>query len=147
LELEQLSDRVIGCAIDVHRGLGPGLLESVYAQCLAFELARAGISFEAEKPIPVAYKDVRLDCGFRVDLMVENSLIVEAKAVEKLLPIHRAQLLYLHENGADASGFVDQLQLPHSQGRLGPARSVNLLSPCSPCSPWFNLDLADGRTV
>jgi GxxExxY protein len=93
LELEQLSDRVIGCAIDVHRGLGPGLLESVYAQCLAFELARAGISFEAEKPIPVAYKDVRLDCGFRVDLMVENSLIVEAKAVEKLLPIHRAQLL------------------------------------------------------
>ncbi|HEY8009896.1 MAG TPA: GxxExxY protein [Rudaea sp.] len=93
MELEQLSDRVIGCAIDVHRGLGPGLLESVYAQCLAFELARAGISFEAEKPIPVAYKDVRLDCGFRVDLMVENSLIVEAKAVEKLLPIHRAQLL------------------------------------------------------
>ncbi|RMD86029.1 MAG: GxxExxY protein [Calditrichaeota bacterium] len=93
MEFDELSNKVIGCAIAVHRALGPGLLESTYEQCLARELALANISFEAQVPLPVEYKGVRLDCGYRVDLFVERKLIVELKAVEKLLPIHEAQIL------------------------------------------------------
>ena len=93
MEFDELSNRVIGCAIEVHRTLGPGLLESAYEQCLARELALAGISFEVQVPLPVEYKGVRLDCGYRVDLLVEKKLIVELKVVEKFLPIHIAQIL------------------------------------------------------
>lgn len=73
--------------------MGPGLLESAYAQCLAHELSEAGIPFELERPVPVSYKGKRLDCGFRADIMVDDSLIVELKSVQELLPIHEAQLL------------------------------------------------------
>ena len=93
MEFEKLSNRVIGCAIDVHRVLGPGLLESAYEQCLARELSLAHISFEVQAPLPVEYKGVRLDCGYRIDLFVDKQLIIELKAVEKLLPIHQAQIL------------------------------------------------------
>lgn len=93
MEFEMLSNRVIGAAIEVHRCLGPGLLESAYRQCLAHELALAGIAFASEYPVPVTYKDVKLDCGYRIDLLVESRLVVELKAVEKLLPLHEAQLL------------------------------------------------------
>jgi GxxExxY protein len=93
MELEALTDRVIGCAIEVHRCLGPGLLESAYSQCLAHELVRAGVAFEREKPVGLAYKGVEVDCGFRLDMLVEGCLIIEMKAVDKLQPIHRAQLL------------------------------------------------------
>jgi GxxExxY protein len=93
MEFDELSNRVIGCAIEVHRWLGPGLLESAYSRCLAQELTAAGIAFETEKPIGVAYKGMQIDCGFRLDIWVENMLIVEIKAIEKLQPIHRAQLL------------------------------------------------------
>src|SRR5688572_22514925 len=89
----ELSGRVLGCAMEVHRHLGPGLLESVYRQCLGREITRSGLSAEAEVPIPVAYKGETLDCGFRADLVVEGKLLVELKAVERLLPIHEAQLL------------------------------------------------------
>jgi GxxExxY protein len=93
MELADLSDRVIRCAIEVHRCLGPGLLESAYSQCLAYELAAAGITFEREKAVGVTYKEVQIDCGFRLDMLVENCMIVELKATDRLLPIHRAQLL------------------------------------------------------
>jgi GxxExxY protein len=93
MEFDELSNRVIGCAIEVHRWLGPGLLESAYSRCLAQELTAAGIAFETEKPIGVAYKGMQIDCGFRLDIWVENILIVEIKAIEKLQPIHRAHLL------------------------------------------------------
>ena len=93
MEFEKLSNRVIGCAIDVHRVLGPGLLESAYEQCLARELSLSHISFEVQAPLPVEYKGVRLDCGYRIDLFVDKQLIIELKAVEKLLPIHQAQIL------------------------------------------------------
>ncbi len=93
MEFDELSNRVIGCAIAVHRTLGPGLLESTYEQCLARELALANISFEVQVPLPVEYKGVRLDCGYRVDIFVEKQLIIELKAVEKILPIHEAQIL------------------------------------------------------
>jgi GxxExxY protein len=93
MEFDELSRRMIGCAIEVHRNLGPGLLESTYRQCLACELSHAGVPFQMEVPLPVRYKDVLLDCGYRIDLLVRSDLIVEIKSVETLLPIHQAQIL------------------------------------------------------
>jgi GxxExxY protein len=93
MEFDELSRSVIGCAIEVHRTLGPGLLESTYRQCLAYELSHAQIPFQMEMPLPVRYKDVLLDCGYRIDLLVGGELIVEVKSVETLLPIYRAQIL------------------------------------------------------
>ncbi len=90
---DELSNRVIGYAIEVHRVLGPGLLESAYEQCLAFELAKADIPFQTQQPLPVVYKTFRLDCGYRMDMVVDNRLLLELKSVETLLPIHEAQLL------------------------------------------------------
>ena len=84
---------MIGCAIEVHRELGPGLLESTYEQCLAHELRRNGIPFQLQYPPPVKYKDIRLDCGYRIDILVENKLILELKSVEEIKGIHEAQLL------------------------------------------------------
>ena len=93
MEFEKLSKDVIGCAIEVHRGLGPGLLESTYEQCLAHELRLNDIHFKNQHPLPVEYKGVRLDCGYRVDLLVENTLIIELKSVEEIRGIYEAQLL------------------------------------------------------
>jgi GxxExxY protein len=88
-----ISEKIIGCAIEVHRVLGPGLLESAYVECLAFELLKCGLAVEREKPIPLVYKDVKLDCGYRMDLMVEDLVIIEVKAVQALSELHTAQLL------------------------------------------------------
>ena len=93
MEFDDLSRRVIACAIEVHRELGPGLLESTYEQCLAHELALNGISFQFQTPQPVQYKGILLDCGYRLDLFVEKELIVELKCVEEVKGIHEAQLL------------------------------------------------------
>jgi len=93
VEFDDLSNCVIGCAIEVHRTLGPGLLESTYEQCLAHELTRNGVAFRLQHPQPVRYKDIRLDCGYRIDVFVENKLIVEIKSVEKIKGIHEAHLL------------------------------------------------------
>jgi GxxExxY protein len=93
MEFDELSRSVIGCAIEVHRTLGPGLLESTYRQCLAYELSEAQIPFQMEAPLPVRYKNILLDCGYRIDLLVSADLIVEIKSVETLLPIHQAQTL------------------------------------------------------
>ena len=93
MEFDELSRRVIGCAIEVHRELGPGLLESTYRQCLACELSHSAIPFQMELPLPVRYKNVLLDCGYRIDLLVNGDLIVEIKGVETLLAIHQAQIL------------------------------------------------------
>ena len=93
MEFDELSKNVIGCAIEVHRNLGPGLLESTYRQCLACELSHANIPFQMEVPLPVRYKEMLLDCGYRIDLVVSGDLIVEIKCVEALQPIHQAQIL------------------------------------------------------
>ena len=93
MEFDELSRNVIGCAIEVHRNLGPGLLESTYRQCLACELSHARIPFQMELPLPVRYKDLLLDCGYRIDLLVRRALVIEIKSVETLLPIHQAQIL------------------------------------------------------
>ena len=105
-EFSALSNRIIGCAIEVHRILGPGLLESTYQQCLAYELSRNGISFKIEQPLPVDYKDIRLDCGYRIDLLVEKEIIIELKSVEKLLSIHEAQLLTYLKLAKVKQGFL-----------------------------------------
>jgi GxxExxY protein len=95
-----MTKEIIGAAIDVHRALGPGLLESVYETCLCHELELRGIKFERQKPLPVVYKGVDLDCGYRVDLLVSGAVVVEIKSVEKLQPIHDAQVLtYLKLGG------------------------------------------------
>src|SRR5438034_9516290 len=93
MEFDELSQNVIGCAIEGHRNLGPCLLESTYRQCLACEFSHARIPFQMELPLPVRYKDLLLDCGYRIDLLVRSELIVEIKSVEMLLPIHQAQIL------------------------------------------------------
>jgi len=89
----QISSIVLDCAIKVHTELGPGLLESVYEACLKYELQQAGLFVESQKQLPVIYRDVKLDCGFRLDLFVENKFIVEIKAVEALNDIHLAQII------------------------------------------------------
>jgi GxxExxY protein len=93
MKFDRLSNQVIGCAIEVHRALGPGLLESTYEQCLAHELKTADIPFKLQHSLPVVYKDIRLDCGYRIDILVDDELILELKSVDTLLPIHQAQLL------------------------------------------------------
>ncbi len=90
---EDLTEKIIGAAIEVHRALGPGLLESVYEECLCGELDLRGIAFQRQVPFPVEYKGVKLDCGYRLDVIVDDSVILELKCVEHILPVHEAQLL------------------------------------------------------
>lgn len=100
LESEKLTEAIIGAAIDVHRELGPGLLESAYEECLCFELSGLQIPFTRQVALPVAYKGMRLDCGYRLDIVIDNQVIIEIKSVEAILPIHKAQLLtYLKLSG------------------------------------------------
>ncbi len=91
---------MIGLAIEVHKNLGPGLLESAYRDCLAYEFKQNGIVFEKEKPLPIHYKGIDLDCGYRIDLTIEKRLVLELKTVDTILPVHKAQLLtYLKLSG------------------------------------------------
>ncbi|HOU13618.1 MAG TPA: GxxExxY protein [Anaerolineae bacterium] len=103
-----LTENIIGAAIEVHRTLGPGLLESAYQACLAREFAPRGLAFEQEKPIPVTYKDVKLDCGYRVDFIVNAKVVVELKAVEQMRPVYEAQLLtYLRLTGCKVGLLIN----------------------------------------
>jgi len=98
--LDHLTEFIIGAAIEVHRHTGPGLMESVYEECLCYELSQRGISFQRQVELPVAYKGIKLDCGYKMDLVVEDAIILELKTVEQLLPVHSAQLLtYLKLSG------------------------------------------------
>ena len=91
--INEITEEIIGAAIAVHRELGPGLLESAYEACLAWELTERGLKVERQKALPVTYRGVKVDCGYRIDLLVEEMVVVELKAVERLEPIHEAQLL------------------------------------------------------
>ena len=93
VERDPISNKVVGFAIEVHKHLGPGLLESAYEECLAFELRQQGIDFKRQVALPILYKGMQLDCAYRMDLVVERYLVIEIEAVEQLLPIHQAQLL------------------------------------------------------
>ncbi len=93
MKFDELSNKVLGCAIEVHRELGPGLLESTYEQCLAYELTEAKIPFKLQVELPVEYKRIKLACGYRIDLLADDQLIVELKSVDQLLKVHEAQVL------------------------------------------------------
>jgi GxxExxY protein len=123
MEINQLTEKVIGACIEIHKTLGPGLLESAYEECLCHELRLAGLRFERQRSLPVAYKGVQLDCGYRLDVVVEDKLIVELKSVEALAPIHDAQLLtYLKLSGITV-GLLINFNVPVL--RRGIKRIVN----------------------
>jgi GxxExxY protein len=110
--LDAITERVIGGAIAVHRALGPGLLESAYEECLCYELSQAGLNFERQVALPVSYKGVNLDCGYRMDIVVEDKVVVEIKAVERLIPIHEAQLLSYLKLGNKPIGLLMNFHTP-----------------------------------
>ena len=118
-----LSKVIIGCAMNVHTKLGPGLLESAYEACLAYELSKAGLRFERQKPMPLLYEDVKLDVGYRLDLIVENLVVVDPKSVEALAPVFTAQMItYLKLSGCKL-GLIMNFNVEHL--RDGIKRIVN----------------------
>ncbi len=129
--LNELTEIVIGCAIEVHRALGPGLLESTYEMCLCHELSLRNIPFERQQPIPVIYKGVKLDCGYRADLIVDGRLLVEIKSIEQVSGIHDAQLLsYLKLSSMKVGLLINFNVRTLTQGVhrkvLGPLEEVSL---------------------
>ena len=106
--LNKITETIIGAAIHVHRVLGPGLLESAYAACLAYELGKKGLAVDQQKPVPLVYEEVKLECGYRMDLLVERSVVVEVKSIEALAPIHEAQTLsYLRLSGCKLALLIN----------------------------------------
>jgi len=93
VEINQITEKVIACAIEVHKRLGPGLLESAYEECLSYELMSAGLAIERQVPVPVVYKEIKLECGYRIDILVERTVLIELKAIEAFAPVHEAQIL------------------------------------------------------
>lgn len=93
MEINQITEKIIGCAIEVHKHLGPGLLESAYEECLVYELRKAGLLAERQVPVPVVYKEIKLDYGYRIDVLVENKVVIELKTVDVFAPVHEAQIL------------------------------------------------------
>jgi len=106
MKINDLTHEIIGAAIEVHKSIGPGLLESAYEECLCKELSLRQIAFERQKPLPVEYKGLKLECGYRLDLLVAKTVVVEVKAVENLLPIHEAQLLTYLKLGGWKAGLL-----------------------------------------
>jgi GxxExxY protein len=150
--LNDLSGKVIGLCIKIHRELGPGLLEGAYEECLAYELSEAGLRFERQRPLPVRYKEVHPDCGYRLDLVVEDVLIIELKAVTELHPIHQAQLLTYLKLDRKSLGLLVNFNVPilkqgvkrvacgelfknETGGRGSAFRLLSLL--CASVSLWF----------
>jgi GxxExxY protein len=111
-DYDELSGKVIGCAIEVHRHLGPGLLESAYERCLSFELLTNNIHHTGQKELPIKYKGIDLDCGYRIDLLIENKLIIELKSVETILPIHEAQILTYMKLADIHTGLLINFNVP-----------------------------------
>lgn len=125
METEAVGRLVLSCAMKVHSALGCGLLESAYETCLAYELAREGVEVAKQVALPIIYQDVRLDAGYRLDLLIGNCVIVEVKAVEKLVPVHTAQLLSYLKLSGHKLGFLLNFNVLHM--RDGIKRIVNQL--------------------
>jgi GxxExxY protein len=141
-ERDEVSGRVIGAAIEVHRHLGSGLLESAYEECLCFELHERGITYDRQVPLPIIFKGHRLDAGYRMDIIVEQQLIVEVKSVDQLTPIHEAQVLtYLRLSGLQTGLLLNfnTVLLKHGLRRYKLSSSacsaVDLPSPTAPTEP------------
>ncbi|MEO8726939.1 MAG: GxxExxY protein [Acidobacteriaceae bacterium] len=109
---ETVTEQVIGAAIEVHRALGPGLLESAYEECLCHELSLRKIGFERQVALPVEYKGVKLDCGYRIDLLIERKVVLELKCVETVLPVHQAQLLTYMRLSHSRVGLILNFHVP-----------------------------------
>ena len=131
-KIDRITKAIIGCAIDIHRALGPGLLESAYEACLVFDLAAKGFKVEQQKPLPVIYKGVKLDCGYRMDLVVDGEVVIELKSVDGLMPIHKAQLLSYLKLSKCMAGLLINFNVKILKD--GIQRIVNKL-PESPRSP------------
>jgi GxxExxY protein len=112
LRYEELTEQIIGAAIEVHKAIGPGLLESIYEECLCHELLLRGLKFKRQIEVPVAYKGVNLNCGHRLDLLVEATVVLELKTVERLLPVHEAQLLTYLRMLQKPVGFIFNFNVP-----------------------------------
>lgn len=93
MELNEITQKIISCAIQIHKSLGPGLLESAYEECLSYELIKNGLDIKRQLPTPVVYKEIKLECGYRIDILVENSVVIELKVVDEFNPVHEAQIL------------------------------------------------------
>jgi len=93
MDRNEITRKIIGCAIEVHKNLGPGLLESAYEECLSYELIKNGLTIQRQQPTPVVYKEIKLECGYRIDIIVENSVVLELKVVDCINPVHEAQIL------------------------------------------------------
>ena len=118
MEFDPLSNRVIGCAIEVHKNLGLGLLESTYEQCLAHELRVADIPFKLQFSLPMEYKGTKLDCGYRVDLLIDNRIIVELKSIDRILPIHEAQLITYMKLADVSIGLLMNFNVKYMKDRI-----------------------------
>lgn len=141
---DPLTSRIIGAAIEVHRVLGPGLLESTYEECLCLELVLSDLPFERQIPLPIVYKSIRILRAYKPDLLVDKAVIIELKAVERILPVHEAQLLtYLRLSGLERGLIINFNSVPLKSGirRLNKSNP----SPVSPVSPHSPLSLANGR--
>ena len=125
MDINQLSSKIIGAAIEVHKALGPGLLESAYEKCLCHELKLRGLSFDNQKPLPLVFKGEEIDCGYRLDIVVDNTIILELKACEKIEPIHKAQLLTYLKLPGITLGLILNFNVPIM--RRGIVRIVNNL--------------------
>ena len=112
MKINEITESIIGAAIEVHRAVGPGLLESAYTQCLCYELTLRRLPFNLELPLPIVYKGLKLDCGYRLDLVVANAVVVKVKAVESLIPVHTAQLLTYLRLGAWKAGLLINFNVP-----------------------------------
>lgn len=110
--MKELTEKIIGSAIEIHKTIGPGLLESAYDECLAHELKLRGLAFERQVHLPVSYKAIKLDCGYRLDFLVEKSVVVELKAVDALHPIHEAQVLTYLKLGGWTVGLLINFNVP-----------------------------------
>ena len=134
MDLNGVTEQIIGAAIEVHRAIGPGLLESAYEECLAHEFGLRGLRFERQVALPVVYKGVKLDCGYRLDFLVENAVVLELKAVDSLLPIHEAQLLTYLRLGGWCLGLLINFNVPVL--RKGIKRLAhNYQEPSAPSAP------------
>lgn len=132
MERDPVSDRVIGAAIEVHRHLGPGLLESAYEECLSFELAQRGIAHQRQVPLPIMFKGHRLDCGYRLDIVAEQRLVVEVKSVDQLMRIHEAQVLtYLRLSGLQTGLLLNFSAVLLKQGLCRYTQTSSVRSACS----------------
>jgi len=106
MEFEELTKKIIKCAIDVHTALGPGLLENAYKECLFYKLCKEGLYVEKEKPLPLVFEGITLDCGYRIDLLVENNIVIELKSVKKIEDIHLSQILTYMKMGKHKVGLI-----------------------------------------